>query len=1266
MRKFPLFPAVLVMTIALSACGSDDRPVDGPALTEADGAGTLDGELNDGGTTQDDDVSLQDTGAAEDTAVEDTGAEDDTWIWQDTAVEPDTSPAPFNPVALTIIPPQATLPVGAQITLNVTAKLDDGSSVPATGLVGWESDTPGVVQITAAGVASALSAGTATITARYDTIIATATITVTPLAITSLTLTPTEAAVGIGATQSYSAIATLEGGASKDITAGSTWTVDNPSVAEVTAAGQVLAKASGTTTVRASAGGKEGTAKLTVKAASVTALSLSPASATLAVGETVKMTLSATYSDGSVADVTSAATWSSSAAAVAKVDAQGVVTASSPGGANISATFGALTTSRPITVVAKPKKLTSVTVSPDSESVVVGDSLKLSAQGVYDDGSKADLTTTVVWTTSANTIATVSNAPATAGTVSTIAAGLVTVTATYEGQTGEAKITVTDAKLTKLKITTASGTVPAGLTSQFKAIGTFSDGKELEVTKQAIWSAQPAGVVTVENGSNAGLVKGIKAGKATVTATLDGISDAVEVNVSSAILLTVLVTPKAPSVEVGGSTALKATGVYSDQSEEDVTASVAWTVADDKVATIDNSKGKQGTVNGVAPGTTDVTAALGTVSGKAKLTVKAPSLKQVIVGPASPIVKAGQTVQLWAVAEFSNGAQVNITQQAKWTLNNPAVASVTTSGPNIGLALAKAPGKVTVAASFGGKSGEVTVTVTSPELLSLQVTPAAWSVASGVPAQFQAVALFSDNSTQNVTWQANWSVDKPQLASIGNKGPGPGGPPNKGRVTTKQPGTIKVTAAFQGLKADATLTITSAKATELILFPGQHTCYPGQFRNFQATLLFSDGSSQQATQPATWGSSDNKVASSLNGWGQKGIVQCLSAGTTKISATVGGYTASANLTVSAAKVKYIALQPLKSKVAVGSPVKFNASAVFDDGTTDNITWQTTFASSDPTIASISNGGGFAGWTQTLKPGKVTITATWQGFKATGEVEVTAAEVKSIEISPTQPTVGPGTYIKLNAVAVMTDNTTQNISWMASWSSDKPAIATVFNGAQGNPQANQNKGMVQALSPGVATITVGWGGKTGSTTVTVQQAAIKEIQVTPFAPILPIGYVTPLQATALFTDLSTQNLTGQVSWVSSDPSVVTVDTIGFTKGWATPLKKGKATITATANGVTGSTEITVTDAKLQSIEIKSGVKEIQIQQTVPLKALGKFSGGLQLDITAYATWLSSDAKIAGISNAWGSWGQIKGLQAGDVTASAVRDGVEGKLPLKVKK
>ena len=524
--------------------------------------------------------------------------------------------------------------------------------------------------------------------------------------------------------------------------------------------------------------------------------------------------------------------------------------------------------------------------------------------------------------------------------------------------------------------------------------------------------------------------------------------------------------------------------------------------------------------------------------------------------------------------------------------------------------------------------------------------------------QFQAVALFSDDTTQNVTFQSNWTSSNTKIAQVGNQMGGPGGLP-KGRVMTVQPGTTAIKATFNGMTGSAELTVTPAEPTGLSIFPGQQQMPVGQFRAYAASLIYSDGNAVQATQWAAWTSSDSSVAAALNGNNQKGIVQGLKAGTATITAVAQGFKATAKVVVTTAEAKELQLMPGAADVAKGVPVKFNVVVVFSDDTTQNVTAQASFTSSDPTVAVAFNGGQMGGLVQTLAPGKAVIKVSWKGLSAAAEVVVKPADLKSLEVTPTQPKVAPGSFLMFQAVAVYTDDTTQQITPLVSWQSSNPAVATISNLQQG-----PGKGVTQALASGTTTISASWGGKTGSTLLTVQSAALVEIQVTPFAPTLPLGYMAAFKATGIFSDYTVQDLTYQASWTSSATGVAAVASIGAGKGLVTPLGAGKAVITAAFQGKKGTSAVTVTAAKLKTVTVEPQSAKIKVQQEQGLQALGTFDDGTKLNLTAWVLWQSDKPAVASVSNAAGSKGMVKGLGAGQAVITALRDGISGTAKLTV--
>jgi len=170
------------------------------------------------------------------------------------------TPAPV--AAVTISPATASLVLGG--TQQLTANARDASGAALTGRpVTWSSGTPAVATVSAAGLVTAIAAGTAIITASIEGVPATATITVTPTPVASVTVTPASFSLPVGGSQPVTA--TARDAAGTPITGRPVaWTSSTPAVASVSTSGVVTALAVGTATITASIEGRTGTSLLTV------------------------------------------------------------------------------------------------------------------------------------------------------------------------------------------------------------------------------------------------------------------------------------------------------------------------------------------------------------------------------------------------------------------------------------------------------------------------------------------------------------------------------------------------------------------------------------------------------------------------------------------------------------------------------------------------------------------------------------------------------------------------------------------------------------------------------------------------------------------------------------------------------------------------------------------------------------------------------------------------------------------------------------------
>ncbi len=253
----------------------------------------------------------------------------------------------------------------------------------------------------------------------------------------------------------------------------------------------------------------------------------------------------------------------------------------------------------------------AVVVTPPTASLIVGSTVQFSAV-VLDTAGNALSGRSVTWTSSNTGIASVSAA----GLVTGVSAGSATLSATSGGKSGTATVTVTPVPVAAVSVTPATATLAVGGTVQLTATPQDSAGNPLSARTVA-WSTSSSGVATV---STSGLVTGIAAGSATITATSGGKSGTATVTVSLVPVATVSVTPAAATVAVGGTVQLAATP--RDSAGNPLSArTVTWSTSSSGVATVSTS----GLVTGIAAGSATITATSGGKSGTAAITVTAPT-----------------------------------------------------------------------------------------------------------------------------------------------------------------------------------------------------------------------------------------------------------------------------------------------------------------------------------------------------------------------------------------------------------------------------------------------------------------------------------------------------------------------------------------------------------------------------------------------------------------------------------------------------------------
>lgn len=166
-------------------------------------------------------------------------------------------------------------------------------------------------------------------------------------------------------------------------------------------------------------------------------------------------------------------------------------------------------------------------------------------------------------------------------------------------------------------------------------------------------------------------------------------------------------------------------------------------------------------------------------------------------------------------------------------------------------------------------------------------------------------------------------------------------------------------------------------------------------------------------------------------------------------------------------------------------------------------------------------------------------------------------VASVGISGA-PFLSAGLTSQLLATASLADGTAQNVTTNATWQSSNTAVATVSAG-----------GLVTAVSPGTAKIAATYQGRVGTFGVLVPMT-VSSLAVSGVTSLTALGSASQLTATASLDGGSTRNVTAGAGWQTSNAAVATVSTSGL----ITAVSAGTAAITATYQGHTASTTVSI--------------------------------------------------------------------------------------------
>lgn len=697
-----------------------------------------------------------------------------------------------------------------------------------------------------------------------------------------------------------------------------------------------------------------------------------------------------------------------------------------------------------------------------------------------------------------------------------------------------------------------------------------------------VWSSSNEAVASVDAN---GLVTTNTIGTATITATNDtsDVSGSVNVVVSP-IFVTQISLGENAILSVTDALQLAPTILPNNATD----TSLIWSSSNDNSVTVTPS----GLVNAVSPGSAMITALNETsgISSSMTVTVNDVLVTSVDLGVDFSLDVAA-TQQVASAVLPANATNKNLT----WSTNNASVAIV-----NNGVVTAISPGSALITAVNAASDRADTVTVMVNDIIATDISLGD-DITLEVAGTQQLSATFTPLDTTNKA--ITWVSSSPENVTVSVSGV----------ITGVSPGssTITVTNAASNMSDTLTVTVSDIIATSINL---GNTVELATDSTRQLSVMFTP--EKTTDKSVTWLSNDTNIATVSDA----GLVTAVAEGDAII--TVINAASGVEGSVAVSVLDGIVLL---TSIALGDDLTLDvtdietltATLLPNNATDQLLAW----SSSDDTVVTVSMTGAITA----VAPGSATITAT---NTASGMSDDVVVNVNDIMIT----SIALGDAIALNnaetqqvtAVVLPNDATDQTLAW----SSDNTSVATV-----------SIDGLITAVGKGSAVISAAniASGKSATVDVTVSQLVTSVVLEDDIDVV--ISEIYQLDSTVLPANANDMSLT----WVSSDPSIATVDASGV----VTAMTIGTATITAT-NTVSNESDTLLVNViyPALSVDITSIVDNEIIDTDAELTVTATTTG----DNTTSATlWVNGSAiDTIGIADAPFTWSSTSIAALDDLT------------------
>ena len=624
-------------------------------------------------------------------------------------------------------------------------------------------------------------------------------------------------------------------------------------------------------------------------------------------------------------------------------------------------------------------------------------------------------------------------------------------------------------------------------------------------------------------------------------------------------------------------------------------------------------------------------------------------VESVSVTPATTMVAVSELVTFTAEATFSDGTTLDVTARAQWASLDESKLIRRANSEFRGVA----EGAAGVSATFtddndNSVTGRADVTITGAPLTDLQVTPTAPSIEISETVALTAIGTFASGASREVSTEIDWTSADTSIATVVG-----------GRVTGLSPGSVMITASRGDVNASSTVTVREPRIVDLRIAGSSAAIPSGQTRQYVAEATLSSGSTVAITAEVEW-TSMNPAVAAVGSDVDPGLVTAVSEGATSITIRhlPTGLVANRNIRVSPPTLVRFEVSPSTQETFAGDTIFFAAVAVFSDGTTENITRDVQWRSSDPNIATVNNQQTLRGQVIANVPGVVTISVRDDMLDIDSDetntsavLTVQEAQLRSILVEPRMATTPAGRTFQFSARGTFSNGSTQDLTNAVEWRATPITNATI-----------DENGLATGVAAGPATISArdpstGVTSDNLSATLTVAPPVIEALTITPANPVLVIDDIRTIDAIGDFSDGSTESVRSRVTWQSSDTTVVQASSGGSLRA----IGIGTATVSATdfSTMVSASTVIRVVPLELVGVQITPARLTLPPGAEAAVQVEARFNNGTVEDVTDTITYTNTDATVAQRGTTGNRTNRVFAVTPGSATITAT-DPVTGRF------